>query len=350
MKFFRFFFVFLSFLSFTSAAIEVDGLYSSTIYVTDQSSSARELAAKKCFVDILIKATGDSFVGRRPEVIKAKYDAHKLINSFRYNGPYENGEKSSWQLVLNFDPKAINSFLQENKIPFWSSDRPEVIAWIAVEKGNDRKVISSDNKSEIKRTFDDAAFRRGIPLIFPMMDVDDLRKISISDIWAGFDDELKKASARYSVNHIFSARIYRQNNGKWIAKWHLRGLSIDSNWSDNNSNFSSLINAGIDTAADIMSKKYALSSEIDNSNRIKIAITGIDSMRKYISIQKYLGKMISVKSLFITYADNNTMVFSIDVDGDSELFFGSVNSGDVLIQTEATEENTPSADRYYKAL
>ena len=107
MKFFRFFFVFLSFLSFTSAAIEVDGLYSSTIYVTDQSSSARELAAKKCFVDILIKATGDSFVGRRPEVIKAKYDAHKLINSFRYNGPYENGEKNSWQLVLNFDPKAV---------------------------------------------------------------------------------------------------------------------------------------------------------------------------------------------------------------------------------------------------
>ena len=103
-------------------------------------------------------------------------------------------------LIVSFDGEEIERVLRRAGASFWGADRPLTLIWLAVDWGlGEREIVAAadadglpasarsiDRNQLLRERVEAVAKRRGIPVVFPLMDALDLQRIGFSDIWGGF--------------------------------------------------------------------------------------------------------------------------------------------------------------------
>ena len=140
-------------------------------------------------------------------------------NPARYVLQFRPGEDES--LIVSLDGAALEQLLRRAGQPVWGSDRPLTLVWLAVDwGGGEREIVAADDDEpslSATRSIDRnrllrervlaVAKRRGVAVVFPLVDTIDLASVSFSDIWGGFDEALIDASRRYGSTSILVGRI-----------------------------------------------------------------------------------------------------------------------------------------------
>ncbi|MBJ2128294.1 DUF2066 domain-containing protein [Alteromonas sp. IB21] len=196
----------LSYTGFSQAAQRVV-VNEAQIQVEDQSQRTQQAAQKKALQQVLVKMSGSTGVLENAGVRAALTSPQSLLRSYRFS--FENNKT---YYVAEFDQSKLNELLQREMLPLWGDRRPETIVWLAKEENNDARVILDESlDTELQRALKQTAKERGIPLSLPLMDLTDSVNISSYDVWGRFAGPLRKASARYSVDNIIGARVYRND-------------------------------------------------------------------------------------------------------------------------------------------
>ena len=52
-----------------------------------------------------------------------------------------------------------------------------------------------------------AADERGLPIAWPLLDLQDLNAVTCTDVWGGFEDEIVAASARYRSDAVLIGKV-----------------------------------------------------------------------------------------------------------------------------------------------
>lgn len=316
-----------------SQAIEISGIYSANVDVTGQDESERAIAMQIGFIEVLVKASGDSNMPNYPEVSEAIKNPSRYVSRYQYERNLgENSNLTPWILKLTFDKKSINEYLLGNGFQVWREDRPEVMVWIAVDGDDQRRILSVDDQDEIKTQLEKAAKERGVRLLYPLMDLDDIRNINFASVWGGFKDEIVNASSRYGANHIFTGKVSKQGSGSWIVKWELYGIEIDPEWGDSNMDLTVLLKSAVNRVADYMGSYYALKPGADNGQNILIQVSGIDTLTKYSKVIKYISKVPGVTSLDVLSFATDKVEVKVGIEGQSKLFFDSINAEGVIFE------------------
>src|SRR5690606_10007099 len=110
------------------------------------------------------------------------------------------------------DHAAINALLRSHHLPVWGSIRPATLLWLAVEEHGRRRLVSANDTETVAATVVAVAERRGLPVHFPLLDLQDLRRIQPSDVWGDFRDVIESASARYNAQVILSGALARDGD------------------------------------------------------------------------------------------------------------------------------------------
>ncbi len=312
-------------------AIEVSGIYEAVVSVSSQDKSERDLAIQIGFIDVLVKASGDRLISGYPAIGEALKNVSNFVRKYQY---YNNTGKDSviapWEIKIVFDKKAVNQFLLDNEWPIWREDRPEVMVWLALDDDNGRRILGVDDQSDIKTQLNKIAQKRGVRLVLPLMDMDDINKVKYADVWGGFKDEVISASSRYGMNHILIGKIFQQGSGFWSAQWRFLGIDEDTNWESQSENKSETINVGVDGVADIMGEYYALKPGNDGVTPLKFMVSSVNSIEKYASLLKYLKNIVGVTGISINGFNNDVAEIRINVQGHTRLFFDVINSGSII--------------------
>jgi hypothetical protein len=199
----------IALLSYTSSALAAQRVVvnEAQIQVEDQSQRTQQAAQKKALQQVLVKMSGSTRVLENAGVRAALTSPQSLLRSYRFS--FENGKT---YYVAEFDQPKLNELLQREMLPLWGDRRPETIVWLAKEDDNDARVILDESlDTELQRALKQTAKERGVPLSLPLMDLTDSVNISSYDVWGRFAGPLRKASARYSVDNIIGARVYRND-------------------------------------------------------------------------------------------------------------------------------------------
>lgn len=199
----------IALLSYTSPALASQRIVvnEAQIQVEDQSQRTQQAAQKKALQQVLVKMSGSTGVLENAGVRAALTSPQSLLRSYRFS--FENGKT---YYVAEFDQPKLNELLQREMLPLWGDRRPETIVWLAKEDDNDARVILDESlDTELQRALKQTAKERGVPLSLPLMDLTDSVNISSYDVWGRFAGPLRKASARYSVDNIIGARVYRND-------------------------------------------------------------------------------------------------------------------------------------------
>ncbi len=321
--------------SIQSHAVEVKGVYEAVIPIAGQETEERDVALQLGFVDVLVRVTGDVFIADEPLIQPEIKRVAKYVSRFQYQENTQEDALTKLNLYIKFDKGAIANLLRDKGLPIWPVNRPEVLVWIAVEDGSNRYILSPDSDPEIRNELIRIANKRGVPVLTPLMDINDMGQIRFSDVWAGFKEEILTASKRYGDSHVLVGRLFRAASGNWDAKWTFWGMDSEENWNGSGENVTKAMTSGVDGLIGVLSRYYALAPGNDSRTELSIIIDDINTTAEYAGVLKYLESQAGVVTTKVIAVKGSRVTYTVVIEGQTDLFFNAVDSGNYLLKVQS---------------
>lgn len=302
-------------------AVVFKDLYAAEVLAASQSRSDLKKGAKEGLLQVLVRVSGDPDVGRKAVVQQALKKASTFYSQYGYSTTDRqivvNGkEKAAKLLTLHFDPKAINVLIRKDAgLKIWGSNRPAILVWIAIDEGRGKRLLTSEEDGEIAVSLAAHAKRRGLPLIFPVMDLEDTANVSVPEVWGGFLDNIEKASKRYDPDSILTARLSRRRDGKWSGNWSYRPKDRWFNLARQNKKTDEITGEVIDRMANEQASLFGLGA---SEAIIWLKIQAVDSVRDYARLSQYVESLAPVLDASIDEVTGKNAIYRLRIAGVKE--------------------------------
>ena len=177
-------------------ATSLGDMYTVTVPVTGQGESAQQTAFRDAMRDILVRATGRRDAADLEGLAPLVAQAGRHVASFR--------RAAGGQLAVTFNGSTIENAIDAAGLPFWGPDRPLTLVWLAVERAGRRSLVGAGAGGDDKQHVEEAAARRGVPLVWPGAG-DDLGR-GLQQAWSGDHEPLASAARRYGADGVLIGR------------------------------------------------------------------------------------------------------------------------------------------------
>lgn len=266
---------------------DVAGLYDVRVGVASQNPELREQAASNGLLELLTRLTGLTSVPRNEAVNAALRAPERYYNRFGYQ---EGDDAYPTYLSINFDSAAVTGLIRSAQLPLWGSNRPNAVIWIALSESGQRSLIGSDTGDEsgieLISALRRAAERRGLPVVFPLLDLTDVAQVSPAVVWGRLADVVVPASERYEADVVVMGRIERTAGG-YNGSWRYRLDNEEGSARSSNRDAQVTANALIDDLANTLASRFAV---LGRSLRVVRAdISGINNAGDYGRLMRYLS-------------------------------------------------------------
>ncbi len=323
----------LVFAATTASASRVPGIYGAVVEM--QPGAARPSAADfdEALSIVLVKVTGRPDAGA-PAVRSSLFsNSSAIVQQFSV---LEDGLAR-----IEFDPKAIRGALDRASMPVWGEDRPLVAVWLAVDAGGGRRQIvsgdavnSKDGADQLGQIVVEAADQFGLPVVMPLVDANDLSKVSFSDLWGDFRQPVIDASKRYGAEAVLIGRTRSLDPEAQGVRWTLVTANEQAAWQGD------IISGPAETAIFLARRQATFA---DSAGRLRLMVTGIDSLDKYGRVTTYLKSLGIIETVSVGHLAGDSVEFDLVVRGDAGRFAQTLDNGRVLARS--TLAATPGDSR-----
>ncbi|QDE31024.1 MULTISPECIES: DUF2066 domain-containing protein [Shewanella] len=297
----------------TVHAAEVGKLDEADIAVSSRANDVKNNALKEALAAIFLKNSGLPSVVLNP-LIKAQIDTPEVILT-QYGYYEKNGQL---MLKANFDHQRVISTLRQAGLPVWGSQRPLTLLWMSVEENNEPTILADGSSADIRAELAQESSNKGIPLLLPIMDLDDVMRVSITDVRGMFTDVLANASTRYQADYFAIANIDAFGNEvrfsiKLFDKNRTNGVlqplvSLQDNAVDYKQATKRMMNA----LADYYISQYAIAST-GRDVATRVSFTGVNNMTQLVHVETYLRQLSAVKSIKISQFKGDSATYTIEL-------------------------------------
>lgn len=310
---------FLAALSLASAplepagAIEVPSLYTVEVPFDPGEPDAQGKAYAAALRVVLVRITGSVEAAESEDLAMLFPSPARFVRQYR---PGTDGT-----LVVSLDGPAIERVLRQAGATVWGPDRPLTIVWLAVDWGlGDREIVAAgtaerpadartaDRNRMLRERVQAAATRRGVPVVFPLLDAEDMQRIGFIDVWGGFDEPLLEASARYDAPSVLVGRIRPDDPQPSRWTWYTGGQRFG--WPGQPEE-------AIEQLADALAAREAISGS-QASETIELTISGIDSMTAYGRVQSYIEGLRVIENVVVQSAAPGRITYRLQVQGGAD--------------------------------
>ncbi len=312
----------------------VSNLYEAESPVVGQGGEARAEGIRDAFAQVLVKVSGDRGLLLHPEVDGLLKRASSYIQQYRYHMLEEEAAPSEPDqpdrlLWVRFDKRAVNRLLRESGVPVWGDTRPSVLIWLGEERGAARSLLSLERQPRLKGSMAQVANARGLPLLLPLMDMEDRNALPVSDLWGGFESDIRRASSRYLPDVIFVGRL-RSHGSEWVGDWTLYLPDKVNRWQTRSTSKLSLAAEGLQQTADVLALRFAPQQVSEGETTLRIRIHGLKGLADYVLVRDYLQSLAMIEQLHLLTADPETVGFLVRIQGGREVLERGIKLGAVL--------------------
>lgn len=327
------------------AATNTGKLYEAEIPVSDEGGIEQRNALQAAFREVLVRVSGNS---NSPDLLAVEGILEKVtpyVQQYRYD-TYEQQDPVSGEMVkgkllwVQFDATAVNRILYEHGLPVWGAQRPLTLVWIAMDDGKQRYLADSETIRTMFSELSRHADRRGTPLLFPLLDLEDRGKISVTDLWGGFQENIMRASRRYQPEAVLTARIFKQQSGGWQGHWSLYMDNAPAlYWTTQGTDSAELSIAAIDNLSQSLARRFAHARSLDQGKVSHITIQGITSLEHYAKVERYLNALTPVSSVYVEHVEPDKVTYKLELNNNRDVLVQTISLGKILLPV-ATENIT----------
>jgi hypothetical protein len=288
-------------------AVQVEDLYVANVEVADHSARQLAVAEREALSQVLIKVSGSSSVLADTRIREAINQSRSWMQRYQYL----RDPAGSLRLEVHFDPNMITSLITEAQQRLWTANRPSLLVWLVVDDSAGRRYGSAETQPELIASLQRELFRRGVPGVFPLYDIEDAQAVSIHDLWQLQDLSVYRGSRRYDVVNMLVGRLTALSDGRWMGDWVYLSDGERMATSVYGKDLAELSGGGIDFVADAMATRYAVAAGAGELASVLVRVDGVKNYADYQTLTGYLESIEIVQSTHAAYVEADSMVFRV---------------------------------------
>lgn len=300
----------LAALSSKAISQSIENYYQAHVLVSSQSVGERKKAAKSGLDQVLVRISGDLNANTSTLGLTAD-KAWTYVQQFQYQPLSTDDLKEQGyvnELQLSFDGNVVKGLLRDIGANFWPTSRPTTLVWIVEDSSNDRQLLNSDDEeSPVIKGLNAAAQSRGLPLIYPLLDLEDQNKVTSNQVWSLDELAIREASERYNPGVIFVGRFSTTSSGRVRATWQFFHAG-ESRFHDSQSNsFGEMGQSGLNPLADFLAKRYAIPVDNQEVPGILLTVSNVNSFGDYRRLLDYLESQAILSDIVVESIVNDRL-------------------------------------------
>jgi len=218
---FTFFSLFL--LCIQGVSAESFNYFGAEVPVESQSRSDQKKAAQEGLMNVLVRISGSEAVRRKSQLVRKAKNALSLVSELQYADLEDRELKDQGFKHLakfRFSERLVRKLLADAELPVWSVNRPQTLVWLVEDSAaSGKQMMPYDKENPLFSGLEEASYYRGMPLVFPLLDLDDQVNLSPSALWALDEKAIVKASARYNAGVILVGKFSVMSSGRVVSSW-----------------------------------------------------------------------------------------------------------------------------------
>ncbi|WP_193747483.1 DUF2066 domain-containing protein [Cellvibrio sp. OA-2007] len=377
-----------------NAGQKVD-IYRTDTLVKSQSERERNAAARTTFGQLIVRVSGQTSALEHPAIKAALPKAENYLFGFSYKSSAEkitvDGKTfPAVGLQLNYEPLAIEQLLRESQLPLWPAIRPKVLVWLVAKDPTGLRLVPELTDLQAMQM---QAEYRGLPLVFPKLDLEDTLSLSANDLWELNREKIAAASLRYKADAILVGRYtpssmgvipapvipeeqiddlidaaYATSSsassssvtasssqagdnlvvaepipGPWMGDWQLLHEASDQSFADETPEIKGLFVAAIDHAADYFAHQYAIMPTNQGPQTIVLHVGNITSFGAFKQVQAYLSELAMVQRMEVMQVNAEGLRVRLTTEGDARLLMSTLALGRRLAPLQSESLTDPLA-------
>ncbi len=325
-------------------AVIVDDLFTVELPVADQTTSLRLESFNQAFKQVIIKVSGSDDALRSPAFKRPLERSARYVKQFRYinRGQSDDEEFDGGRLFLriDFDQQLIESLLREHNFPVWGRERPSSLLVISYDVNEKIKLVSDDSTPDLIDSLDQAAAEYAVPVLFPLMDLEDIALVKIGDILSRQYDNIDTMASRYAPDALLVGQIVGRSGKGWRGDWEVRFADQIFKWDFESSSKTAVVDQVIKHLAKILALEYALEDHRRVEQTLLLSVSALDGLNNLIAVQKYLKSLNVVDSVRVATIQQDVVTYRLQLRNDAADLQRLIEFGEVLEQEDFPQVST----------
>lgn len=326
-------------------AITLDQLYEYELEVPDQGEPARLHAMKQAMRQVLLRVGGREALADSAAITAALTQVTTYVQQYQYRhrsieehlpitgnvAAAETPQQEQNLLWVRFNSQGIDGLLRAAGYPVWGRERPRVLIWLLVEQGTERLVVAANDGGLARQMLQQEAQQRALPIQLPFWDLADQQKISVAELWGGFEERIIAASQRYRAQAVLTGRLVAINDQGWQVWWDLYINGEQMSWSSSGDAAELLLSSGIHGLADRLTQYFGLTT-VAGGGRFTIEVSGIESFDGYDRVMDYLHALNGVTRVVLSRVAEDRLELILESDSGPAAIKRLIALGNTLVE------------------
>ncbi|MBU0498496.1 MAG: DUF2066 domain-containing protein [Gammaproteobacteria bacterium] len=309
-------------------AAPVADLYEGEAAVPDESPQQRDKAMAEAFLQVVVKMGGDRKLAERADVRQAAATAGQYVRQFRYFSA-GSGASAQRRIRVSFDGIGLSAWMRKTGLPEWERDRPSPLVWLVQEEAGQRWIIAPEDPNSPYTALKEAAGVRGLPLLTPLMDLQERSNGLADKLWSGSGPEILALSKRYQPDAVLVGRIAFLAEDRWESRWTLYRGGQGEDWTDYAPTPAEAAGMGADRAADSLASGQAKVAQ-QAPEPLVIRIAGAGGTDDRDRLAEHLRQLPPVVRSKVMESGPGFLTFQLSVRGGKSALEQAIASGGLL--------------------
>lgn len=323
----------LVFTGFPAMAVTQVDLFKTEVVLESSETNADEQANVEGMKDVIVRASGQTEAVSNNVVEKALSESSDYLEQSRTSNV-----DGKTLVTMVFNDTKIKSLLVQAGLPLWPAERPTVLVWL-VEERAEREIIWEHSDSSVLRGVRDAAQRRGLPMLVPVGDFEDITGVSASDLWGGFAKTVGQASQRYPVDAVLVVKS-EGSDLRWTL-YNQKPATIGEGKQEVISGANSgaqAVSDMVNELSDYFAEKNAVKVASKSDASLKVQFTALNDPLSFFILESKLNQLNSVASIDVVSMQGSKVLLNLHLLSSKEEFQQELlRSVPVLLQETANE-------------
>ena len=286
-------------------AYPLDGLYEATVPASGEDEAARRKDFRAALAQVMVRVSSDPAVIQTAEPLLD--EASTLVYRYEYRDQPPPGVEQTvarW-LRVRFHQQPLLEAMGRAGIATWGSERPLTLIWLATDSGGKREFVPQSHPLPTRLL--QHARQLGLPVVLPLLDLEDYTHIEASDVWLGFSHALWTASTRYKPDAVLTLCLQTQSDEtRWTLylkdaapqQWRTAGVAR--------------VDQGLSQLATVLADRFGRSLRVeDQESAVPIRVTRIRDFNHYLDVIDYLESLELTSRVTVRHVDTRGIVFYV---------------------------------------
>lgn len=327
----------LLFFCLQATAQDVLDYYRAVVPVKSQSAADRKYAAQKGMEEVLVRMSASEDVLRSDVVQNAVERAQTFIEQYQFRLVTDEALKAKGyheEMYLVFSPELISRLLHQARVRFWSEgNRPKILVWLVEDEARYGKQLLNAESSTaggepnpVVAALEDAAHLRGLPLEYPLLDLEDQMAIKPADVWNLREEKIREASERYSAPVILVGRFSTTSRGELWSTWQYYHMNFNQTWDVRAAEPDTFALEALAPLNEFLAQRYGVVAGAPGENAaLVLRLAGIESFKQYRQAIDYLNSMAMILDVNVIEAGNGELLLALQAEASFERFNDAVH-------------------------